>query len=208
MMVRDLAIVVAAYLLGCVQTGYYLVRVATGQDLRQLGSGATGARNTGRVLGKMGFVLALLGDAGKGALAMALASRLSASPWTPAAALLAVAAGHVWPVQLRFSGGRGVAVGLGALAVVDLRLLGVLAVTALLGYGASRRFQASGLVGFAVLPLAAWQLRLPYETVAGISCLSAVILFAHRRHIVAWLRQPPAHEASAKALPPLEGRQK
>ena len=203
----DLVIVAAAYLLGCVQTGYYLVRLTSGQDLRLLGSGATGARNTGRVLGRRGFVLALLGDMGKGALAMALATRFSASPWAPTVALVAVTAGHVWPVQLRFSGGRGVAVGLGALAVCDLRLLGILGGAALLGYAVSRRFQASGLLGFAVLPLAAWHLRLPHETLVGVLFLSAVILFAHRRHIVHWFPRRPPCGASTGALPPPEGRE-
>jgi acyl phosphate:glycerol-3-phosphate acyltransferase len=205
--VCDLVIVAAAYLLGCVQTGYYLVRLTSGQDLRLLGSGATGARNTGRVLGRRGFVLALLGDMGKGALAMALATRFSASPWAPTAALVAVTAGHVWPVQLRFTGGRGVAVGLGALAVCDLRLLGILAVVTGLGYVASRRFQASGLVGFAVIPLAAWYLHLPREALVGILCLSAVILFAHRRHIIHWFPRRPPCGASTRAVPSSEGRE-
>ena len=185
----DLAVVAVAYALGCVQTGYYLVRSLTGQDLRSVGSGGTGARNAGRVLGRKGFVLTLLGDAGKGALAVAVAFWLPASPGAAAAALAAVAAGHVWPVQLRFSGGRGVAAGLGALAVYDPRLLGFIAAVTLLGFAVSRRFQASGLVGFAALPFAAWYLRLPGAALAGVGCLSVVVLFAHRSHIAGGLRR-------------------
>lgn len=193
----NIVVVVVAYSLGCMQTGYYLVRSLTGQDLRRIGSGGTGARNAGRVLGRKGFVLTLLGDACKGALAVAVAAWLHASPWAVAAALVAVAAGHVWPVQLRFSGGRGAAVGLGALAVYDPRLLGVLAVVTLLGYAVSRRFLASGMAGFAMVPFAAWFFRLPCEALAGVSCLSVVVLFAHRSHIAHWLR--PAPETSGGA---------
>ena len=188
----DLVVVSIAYLLGCVQTGYYLVRSSTGQDLRRMGSGGTGARNAGRVLGRKGFVLTLLGDAGKGALAMAVATWLNASPWASAAALVAVVAGHVWPVQLRFSGGRGVAVGLGALAVYEPCLLGVLAVVALFGWVVSRRFQISGLAGFAVLPFAGWHIGLPGAALAGVGGLSVVVLFAHRSHIARYLRHMPS----------------
>ncbi len=184
----DLTVIVAAYGLGCAQTGYYLVRSLTGQDLRRTGSGGTGARNAGRVLGRKGFALTLLGDTGKGALAMALAAWLHASPWAAAAALVAVAAGHVWPAQLRFSGGRGVAVALGALAVYEPRLLGVLAAVALFGCLAGRDFQISGLCGFAALPFGAAWLGLSGAEQAGVGCLSLLVLFAHRSHIVRWLR--------------------
>jgi glycerol-3-phosphate acyltransferase PlsY len=181
----ELCVVALAYCLGCVQTGYYLVRSWTGQALRSVGSGGTGARNAGRVLGRKGFVLTLLGDAGKGALAVAVAFWLHAAPWAAAAALVAVAAGHVWPAQLRFSGGRGVAAGLGALAVYDPRLLGVLAAVTLLGTVAGRGFQVSGLLGFAALPVAACYFRLPAEALAGIVGLSVIVLFAHCSHIAA-----------------------
>jgi len=188
---RDLIVIVAAYFLGCVQTGYYVVLSATGQDLRRMGSGGTGARNAGRVLGRKGFVLTLLGDAGKGALAMALPAWLHASPWAAAVALVAVAIGHVWPLQLRFSGGRGVAVGLGALAVFDPRLLGVLTVATLIGYAVSRRFQISGLVGFALLPFAAWCFCLSGAALMGVGCLSFLVLFEHRSHITRCLWPAP-----------------
>ena len=185
---RAMLAVGMAYALGCVQTGYYLVKARTGRDLRQIGSGSTGARNAGRVLGKTGFMLTLLGDVLKGTLAVAVAGALQAPPWAVAASLPAVAMGHVWPIQLGFSGGRGVAVGLGALAVCDLRLLGVLAATTLVAYAACRRFQASGLVGFALLPAAAWTLELPREILAGTTALSCVVLFAHRTYILQWLQ--------------------
>lgn len=187
----DLIVILAAYLLGCVQTGYYLVWSLTGQDLRRMGSGGTGARNAGRVLGRKGFALTLLGDTAKGALAMALAAWLHASPWAAAASLVSVAAGHVWPAQLRFSGGRGVAVGLGALAVYEPRLLGVLGAVTLFGWLAGRNFQLGGLLGFAALPFAAGWLRLPGAEVAGISGLAALVLLAHRAHLARWLRRVP-----------------
>lgn len=68
---------IAAYLLGCFNTGYYLVRMMTGQDVRTLASGGTGSRNVGRLLGAKGFVLTLIGDAGKGMAAVWLGQYLA-----------------------------------------------------------------------------------------------------------------------------------
>jgi acyl phosphate:glycerol-3-phosphate acyltransferase len=198
---RDVSIVLMAYMLGCVQTGYYLVLALTGRDLRRIGSGSTGARNAGRVLGRKGFVVTLSIDAGKGALAVAAAIWLGASPIAGAAALVAVAVGHVWPIQLRFSGGRGVAVGLGALAVFDARLLGILAGVTLLAWAISRRFQISGLAGFAAIPFAAWYFHLPNEALVGVAGLSLIVLFAHRSRITCWLRPAPEADDRPAAKP-------
>ena len=62
--------VLGAYLLGCFATGYYLVRARTGRDIREIESGSTGTSNVGRVLGKSGYLLTVLGDMAKGALAV------------------------------------------------------------------------------------------------------------------------------------------
>jgi acyl phosphate:glycerol-3-phosphate acyltransferase len=198
---RDVLVVVIAYALGCVQTGYYLVLVLTGQDLRRLGTGSTGARNSGRVLGPMGFAFTLLGDTGKGALAMAAALWLEASPGATASALVAVTVGHIWPVQLRFSGGRGVAVALGALAVFQPLLLGVLVLVTVLAWAITRHFQGSGLVGFVAIPFAAWFFHVPAEALVGVTGLSLLVLFAHRSHITRWLKFAPRAENTPAVKP-------
>ncbi len=187
-MMRDVWVVIMAYSLGCVQTGFYLVLALTGHDLRRIGSGSTGASNAGRVLGRKGFAFTLIMDAAKGALALATTIWFGASPIATATALVAVAVGHVWPIQLRFSGGRGVAVGLGALAVFDPRLLGILVAVTLLVWAISRHFQLGGLAGFMAIPFAAWFFHLPNEALAGVVGLSLIVLFAHRSRICCWLR--------------------
>ena len=105
-------IALGAYALGCFTTGYYLVRMWTGQDLRELGSGNVGAKNVGRVLGKTGFFLTLLADFGKGAFTIWAARHFTTDPRAVAVAALAVVAGHIWPVQLLFRGGKGMATSL------------------------------------------------------------------------------------------------
>src|SRR2546428_443464 len=82
-------IALGAYVLGCFTTGYYLVRLRTGQDIREQGSGSVGAKNVGRLLGWTGFALTLLGDFGKGAFAVWAASHWTKDPRYLALALLA-----------------------------------------------------------------------------------------------------------------------
>src|SRR5215217_2822424 len=108
----------AAYFLGGVSAGYWLVRVRTGADVRTQGSGATGATNAARLLGRNGFALVLALDAAKGAIAVLVARLLGFVDGWEFAAAAAVIAGHVWPVQLGFRGGRGLGPLLGAWLVL------------------------------------------------------------------------------------------
>jgi glycerol-3-phosphate acyltransferase PlsY len=104
------------YAIGCVVTAWYVVKWRTGADLRTLHSGTTGARNAGRVLGRAGFVVVAGLDALRGFLAMTLASAVGLREWWLVAAGVAVLAGHLWPAQLGFRGGKGIAVSVGVLA--------------------------------------------------------------------------------------------
>jgi len=114
-----------SYLLGSIPFGYLLVHIFRGEDVRQSGSGNIGATNVSRKSPALG-ALTLLCDALKGAAAVALASRLSGAGMTAGvkpyqamslAALLAVL-GHMFPVWLKFRGGKGVATGLGSFIVI------------------------------------------------------------------------------------------
>ena len=175
--------VLEAYLLGCFATGYYLVRARTGHDLRQIQSGTVGARNAGRVLGKTGFAVTLLGDFAKGALAVWIAREWTGDSRLALFALLAVVLGHIWPVQLRFHGGKGVATSLGALLVFDYRVALVFPALFLIGFALARKSLLPALFAFACLPMAAWWLNGDNFTVAMLTFLVALILFAHRRNL-------------------------
>jgi acyl phosphate:glycerol-3-phosphate acyltransferase len=173
-----------AYFLGCLATGYYLVRARTGRDIREIGSGSTGARNAGRVLGKSGFGLTVLGDFGKGALAVWGAQAWTHDRHLAALAMLAVVAGHIWPATLRFRGGKGVATSLGALLVFDCRIAFTFAALFLAGLALTRKTVLPGVFAFACLPLAGVWFDPDGRTVALITVLSALILFAHRKNFV------------------------
>jgi glycerol-3-phosphate acyltransferase PlsY len=110
----DALALVVAYLIGSIPTGYLMTRFVTGQDLRSVGSGGTGATNARRALGsKWGAVVALI-DVLKGVLAVLIARGLDVDELTVALAGVVVVAAHCWPVWLGFRGGKGVATGGGA----------------------------------------------------------------------------------------------
>jgi acyl-phosphate glycerol 3-phosphate acyltransferase len=119
-LLKEIAVILVCYAVGCFASGYYWVKWRTGQDIRNLGSGSVGARNVGRVLGPWGFVVTLLADVTKGVIAVALAKASGLRPDAVIAAMMGVVIGHTWPVQLRFHGGKGIATSLGALVVTTL----------------------------------------------------------------------------------------
>lgn len=181
-------IVLVSYALGCISVGYYLVRWQTGQDLRELGSGATGGRNTGRVLGKSGAIATGIGDILKGVLAMWVALVFRLEPWAIALVMIAVLAGHVWPVQLGFKGGKGLSAAFGAVLVFDYRIAVLTAMLALALLFIGRRNEFLFLMGIACSPIISFALGHRWEIVAGMSILVMLILYAHRENIRKSLR--------------------
>jgi glycerol-3-phosphate acyltransferase PlsY len=172
-----------AYLLGCFTAGYYLVRCFTGKDVREIGSGSVGARNVNRVLGAGGFLFTLLFDFGKGALAVFAARHFTADDSLVAMVILAVVAGHVWPAQLRFHGGKGMATALGCLTVYDPRLAVTFAVLFLCLFVLMRKTVLPGLLALVGVPLAGKLLDHSSAEVIELSILAGLVLFAHRKNI-------------------------
>jgi acyl phosphate:glycerol-3-phosphate acyltransferase len=176
-------VIAIAYTLGCFAAGYYLVRWWTGEDVRSFGSGSVGATNVGRVLGTPGFTLTLLVDFFKGTLAVWLADYFQLKPVGVVLAMLGVVAGHVWPIQLRFRGGKGIATCCGAMVMYDYGVALVFVVLFLVFFTLIRNFILGGMVAFAVLPFALFGLNYPLNSVFGLSALSVIVLIAHRRNI-------------------------
>ncbi len=104
-----------AYLLGSFPTGYIAGRLVSNIDLREKGSGSTGATNVLRYVGKFPAFIVLLIDIGKGIAAVYLAKSLLFNDIFQIACGLAALTGHIWPVWLRWKGGKAVATGLGML---------------------------------------------------------------------------------------------
>lgn len=185
----DILIIVIGYLVGGISTGYYLVRVLCRQDVRGYGSGATGASNVGRLLGAKGFLLTLLGDVLKGCLIAIIAIQLELSDITVILGLIAAVTGHVWPLQLGFRGGKGVATAFGGIVVIEPQLALVLFVIAIGLSVISRRFTLSGLLVILGSPIIAFLMSRSRNLVIGISILMIILLIAHRGNIIVMLEE-------------------
>lgn len=179
----DFILLLLAYILGCVSTAYYLVRWRTGEDVRGLGSGNAGATNAGRVLGKWGFAVAVVGDVGKAALAIGLVRWLGGSEWATVWAIPAVVMGHIWPIQLGFRGGEGFASAFGAVLVYHPLLAGIVSVVALILYLTTRKRSIAGAVALLITPPSAWVLGGSAAEISALLLLVVLMLWAFRRHL-------------------------
>ncbi len=173
--------VAVAYLLGAVPFGLLMCRLIKGVDLREEGSGNIGATNAMRVLGKPLGLLAFLLDVGKGYAPVALLA--GADPLWQVACGTGAVCGHVWPIYLRFKGGKAVATGYGVLLAIQpliplaagLTWLGSLL---LLGY-----VSISSLVMGVSFPVAAFAFGEPGVVIGGCCGLTLLILVRHRSNI-------------------------
>ena len=109
----SLLLLAIGYLLGAIPSGYLAGRLLKGIDLRDCGSGSTGATNVLRNVGKGPALVVFLIDVGKGALAVLLAKSVGLNDWLQVLAGLSALSGHIWPVWLDWKGGKAVATGLG-----------------------------------------------------------------------------------------------
>ncbi|HWJ03888.1 MAG TPA: glycerol-3-phosphate acyltransferase [Verrucomicrobiae bacterium] len=185
----DIGLILTAYLLCGISTGYYLVRHIQQQDIRNYGSRATGATNVGRVLGKKGFVLTGAGDLLKGSIIPGVAVYLGLSEITIILSLVAGVVGNIWPLQLGFRGGKGVATAFGGLVVVDPVLAGIL-FTATMGlFAITRKFSFSGYLVITASPIIVILLGRPILEVWGVIGMAIIMFIAHRENLRKLLHQ-------------------
>jgi len=143
---------VVGYLLGSIPGGYVMGRLTRGIDVRDYGSGKTGATNAMRTLSLWAVLVVLVIDLGKSAAAVSIARTLSDDAWAQALAGMGAVAGHVWPLWLGFRGGRGVSAAYGSLLAMNpLASLALLPV-ALLIIGVTRYMS---LMSVSMAPIAA-----------------------------------------------------
>ena len=192
---KPLIVVLVSYFIGSIPFGYLIVRGKVGDDVRQSGSGGTGATNVSRRAGKAAGVFTLVLDALKGVIAVLVARTVFAgvgpyADWLAAVAGIAAIVGHIFPVWLRFRGGKGVATGVGVfsvLAPVALLCAGVLfvAIVAL-----TRYVSLGSIIAAVTIPLFVWLQAVFVEPVADLRPLltaaitgALLIVFAHRGNI-------------------------
>jgi acyl phosphate:glycerol-3-phosphate acyltransferase len=183
-MLALLQVAAVAYLVGSIPFSFLVARAFGVEDVRRVGSGNVGATNVLRSAGKAAGALALLLDLGKGAAATALAGRLApGEPALPAVAAVGAVIGHMYPVWLRFEGGKGVATGLGALApLVPKAALAALVAFAVVAAGT--RYVSLGSVGGAlVLTALVFAARGPDPVALAAALTAALVVFRHRSNL-------------------------
>lgn len=169
-----LSVALAAYLLGSVPFGMVIARLFGLGNLREIGSGNIGATNVLRTGNKLAALLTVLLDAGKGGVAVLIAANLYGETAAQLAGLAAFL-GHLYPVWIRFKGGKGVATFLGILLVLNfwagLATCLTWLATAVLG----RISSAAALACAASAPIWLWVLGSPQA--AGLSLVLAVLIW-------------------------------
>lgn len=165
-------------------TAYVVMRLIKGQDIRKLGSGNVGARNAGRLLGKKGFILTALGDVLKGVLVVVGANFLQFSFDVQTMALLAVVIGHIYPITLRFKGGKGIATAAGGLLVLAYQPFLVFALIFLILLAIFRSFTLAGMTAFFTLPFIYWFMGYSLIQCLLIFIIIALLIFAHRQNLM------------------------
>ena len=198
-----IVVAIVAYLLGSIPFGYILVRVFTGADVRAQGSGNIGATNVART-GKKGLAIAtLVLDALKGVAAVLIASRFDGGGgytfYMPLStvyihetySLMALAAlfailGHMYPVWLKFKGGKGVATGLGVFLALAPKAVLIVLVCFLIVVAITRYISLGSIVAAALFPIAFYYLHPQHSTpliLGMISGVSLLIIWKHRENI-------------------------
>jgi acyl phosphate:glycerol-3-phosphate acyltransferase len=188
--------VLAAYLLGSVPFGIVLTRLLTGKDVRAVGSGNIGASNVTRAAGKTAGVLTLLLDAVKASVPMMLAMRYlgqdrASAEWWAVLVGLAAFFGHLFPIWLKFKGGKGVATALGVFAVLAPIPVLLAVVLFSVAFAVTRVPAVGSLVGtlvvcagtwvqvFRARGAEAWSSPVPWAALL----VTVIIVFRHRGNI-------------------------
>ncbi len=185
---RQIALVIAiSYLIGSIPTGYIVVKLFTGQDIRTIGSGSTGATNVKRVMGKKWFFTVMILDALKGALPVIFAA-LFGSVFTnigllPVLAAIFVILGHSKSVFLNFTGGKSVASGVGTLLALDWQAGLIIVLTWSVVTWISRYVSLGSITAMALSPLIMWFLNAPPAYIFYAFVAAVYVIYLHRENI-------------------------
>ena len=158
-----ISLVVVAYLLGSIPFSFLVVKLVAGADIRQHGSRNVGATNVARSFGKLPGIVALILDGAKGYAAVAVARWIVGRPewsaplrsdafWITLAAVVAVLA-HMFPVWLKFHGGKGVATATGAFLAIDPKGLGAALIVFVIVILATRIVSLASILSAASIPI-------------------------------------------------------
>lgn len=170
---------VVGYGLGSLPLGFVLANWLKGIDLRRVGSGNVGAANVYRTAGLTVALMVVAIDIIKGASSVALTARLTSGAAAPATAAVAAIAGHIYPVWLRFAGGKGVATACGAFVLLAPIATAISAAFFVTTVWITRYVSLGSVVATAALPPLAWVTGAPIAVVTGAGVAALLIIQRH-----------------------------
>lgn len=175
---------VFAYLIGSIPTGYLIVKAKTGKDIREIGSGSTGATNVKRVLGKKWFFIVMVLDALKGAFPVVLAKLFfPATPWVAVVAAIFVIIGHSKPIFLKFKGGKSVASGVGTIIALNWQVgLILAAVWGVITY-ATKYVSVGSIIALILSPFLMYFFGAPVSYIVYCGIAAVYVTYLHRENI-------------------------
>ena len=186
-LIQALIVMLFAYLIGSIPTGYLIVKSKTGQDIRTIGSGSTGATNVKRVLGKKWFFTVMILDAVKGALPVILAKHFCTtglnSEWLPVIAAVAVIIGHSKPCFLNFKGGKSVASGIGTILALNITAGLIIAVIWAIVTYITKYVSVGSVIALIISPFIMYYLHSPESYVYYCAIGAIYIVYLHRENI-------------------------
>jgi acyl phosphate:glycerol-3-phosphate acyltransferase len=180
--------ILLGYLVGSLPAGYLIASRLRGIDLRRVGSGNVGAANVYRSAGLWTAILVVAVDVAKGAGSVLLAGRLTAGSSAPVAAGLAAIVGHVYPIWLRFRGGKGVATACGAFSILAPLATAMAGAVFVVTVWATRYVSLGSLVATISLPTLAWITHASMPVVTG-GVVAALLIVERHRGNLARLRE-------------------
>lgn len=179
--------IVFSYLIGSIPTGYIIVKTKTGEDIRTIGSGSTGATNVKRVLGKKWFFITLLLDAFKGALPVILASLFvtagSKYGLAPVLAAVAVIIGHSKSCFLSFKGGKSVASGVGTILALNWIVGLIIAIVWGTITYTTKYVSVGSIIALLISPVLMYLFHAPIAYVCYCALGAIYIVYLHRENI-------------------------
>ena len=186
-MAAYIIVAVIAYLIGSIPTGYIIVKAKTGQDIRTVGSGSTGATNVKRVLGKNYFFLVMFLDALKGALPVILAKLFAtvgvSLGLAPVIAAVAVIIGHSKSIFLQFKGGKSVASGVGTILALNWMVGIIIAIVWGVITYTTKYVSVGSIIALVVSPFIMYFINAPIAYVVYCALGAIYIVYLHRENI-------------------------
>ena len=183
MLILYLLLIITSYFFGAIPSGVVLAMAFSGKDIRQEGSGNIGATNVTRVLGKKLGALTLAGDLLKGFLPVCIGSYLVSSLNVVCLMGLAAFLGHLFPVYLRFKGGKGVATALGVFLYFAPLVILIEVVVFVAVVGIWKYVSLGSLIAAAAMPLLLLLFAFPKQVVLLSIAFALLIFIKHKANI-------------------------